>query len=94
MTTKDEECDYKLKVVLAGSTGVGKTNLVLRYTLATFNCETSTTIGVEFKAKLFRTNEGKVIKVQMWDTAGQERFRYTPPHSGPSPRPIIKEPWP
>ena len=54
--------------------GVGKSNLLSRFTRDEFNLESKSTIGVEFATKSIRT-EGKTIKAQIWDTAGQERYR-------------------
>ena len=61
-------------VVLIGDSGVGKSNLLSRFTRNEFNLESKSTIGVEFATKSI-TTEGKVIKAQIWDTAGQERYR-------------------
>jgi len=69
-----EEYDYLYKVVLIGDSGVGKSNLLSRFTRNEFNLETKSTIGVEFATRSIRT-EGKTIKAQIWDTAGQERYR-------------------
>ena len=75
MTSKDEEeYDYLFKVVLIGDSGVGKSNLLSRFTKNEFNLESRTTIGVEFATKCIEC-DGKVIKAQIWDTAGQERYR-------------------
>jgi len=57
-----------------GDSGVGKSNLIGRYTKDQFRVETKTTIGVEFGHKSLRI-DNKEIKAQIWDTAGQERFR-------------------
>ena len=70
----DEEYDYLFKVVLIGDSGVGKSNLLSRFTRNEFNLESKSTIGVEFATKSIQT-EGKTIKAQIWDTAGQERYR-------------------
>ena len=70
----DEEYDYLFKVVLIGDSGVGKSNLLSRFTRNEFNLESKSTIGVEFATKSI-TAEGKTIKAQIWDTAGQERYR-------------------
>lgn len=61
-------------VVLIGDSGVGKSNLLSRYTRNQFNLESKTTIGVEFATRSVTIGD-KVIKVQIWDTAGQERYR-------------------
>eukprot|EP00640_Fibrocapsa_japonica_P003967 CAMPEP_0113943266 /NCGR_PEP_ID=MMETSP1339-20121228/22467_1 /TAXON_ID=94617 /ORGANISM="Fibrocapsa japonica" /LENGTH=217 /DNA_ID=CAMNT_0000948095 /DNA_START=120 /DNA_END=773 /DNA_ORIENTATION=- /assembly_acc=CAM_ASM_000762 len=74
MAGKDDEYDYLFKVVLIGDSGVGKSNLLSRFTRNEFNLESKSTIGVEFATKSIQT-EGKIIKAQIWDTAGQERYR-------------------
>jgi len=70
----DDEYDYLFKVVLIGDSGVGKSNLLSRFTRNEFNLESKSTIGVEFATKSIQT-ENKTIKAQIWDTAGQERYR-------------------
>eukprot|EP00918_Siedleckia_nematoides_P057242 GHVU01124856.1.p1 GENE.GHVU01124856.1~~GHVU01124856.1.p1 ORF type:complete len:216 (+),score=21.02 GHVU01124856.1:137-784(+) len=71
---RDDYYDYLYKIVLIGDSGVGKSNLLSRFTKDEFNLESKSTIGVEFATKSVQT-EGKVIKAQIWDTAGQERYR-------------------
>ncbi|ORX89397.1 small GTPase [Basidiobolus meristosporus CBS 931.73] len=71
---RDEEYDYLFKVVLIGDSGVGKSNLLSRFTRNEFNLESKSTIGVEFATRTIQV-EGKTIKAQIWDTAGQERYR-------------------
>ena len=63
------------KIVLVGDSGVGKTNLLSRFTKNEFNLESRATIGVEFAAKTLTADNGEVIKAQIWDTAGQDRYR-------------------
>lgn len=72
--SRDEEYDYLFKVVLIGDSGVGKSNLLSRFTRNEFNLESKSTIGVEFATKSINV-DGKVVKAQIWDTAGQERYR-------------------
>ena len=75
MTSRgDDEYDYLFKVVLIGDSGVGKSNLLSRFTKNEFNLESKTTIGVEFATKTIEWGD-KIIKAQIWDTAGQERYR-------------------
>ncbi len=64
-----------LKIVLVGDSGVGKTNLLTRFSKNEFSLESKTTIGVEFATKTITTESGRVIKAQIWDTAGQDRYR-------------------
>jgi Ras-related protein Rab-11A len=69
-----EDFDFLFKIVLIGDTGVGKSNLLSRFTKNEFNLESKSTIGVEFATKNIPI-DNKVIKAQIWDTAGQERYR-------------------
>lgn len=47
----DEEYDYLFKIVLIGDSGVGKSNLLSRFTRNEFNIDSKTTIGVEFATR-------------------------------------------
>lgn len=67
-------CIKWLFVLLAGDSGVGKSNMLLRFTRGEFNLESKSTIGVEFATKSLKI-DGKILKAQIWDTAGQERYR-------------------
>jgi len=55
--------------ILKGDSGVGKTNLLSRFTKNEFNLESKPTIGVEFATKTIKVAT-KTIKCQIWDTAG------------------------
>ncbi|KAL1320083.1 hypothetical protein HN51_064826 [Arachis hypogaea] len=74
MARSDEEYDYLFKVVLIGDSGVGKSNLLSRFTRNEFCLESKSTIGVEFATRTLEV-EGRTVKAQIWDTAGQERYR-------------------
>jgi Ras-related protein Rab-11B len=54
-------------VVVIGDHGVGKSNLISRYTTNTFREDSKTTIGVEFGHKVVQV-DNKTIKAQIWDT--------------------------
>jgi Ras-related protein Rab-2A len=75
-------------MLTAGDSGVGKSNLMLRFTDNRYQSAHDVTIGVEFGARILsvqddKTNSTKNLKCQIWDTAGQESFksitRYPPP---------------
>jgi Ras-related protein Rab-11A len=72
--TEGSNYDYLFKVVLIGDSGVGKSNLLSRFTRNEFNLESKSTIGVEFATRSISV-DGKTVKAQIWDTAGQERYR-------------------
>jgi len=66
--------DMIYKILLIGDAGVGKSNLLQRYTDDPFSESHIATIGVDFKIRTVEM-DGKRVKLQIWDTAGQERFR-------------------
>lgn len=70
----DEAYNFVFKVVLIGESGVGKSNLLSRFTKNEFNHDSRTTIGVEFSTRTIEIN-GLTVKAQIWDTAGLERYR-------------------
>eukprot|EP01018_Ginkgo_biloba_P028530 Gb_30583 [translate_table: standard] len=70
----DDDYDYLFKAVLIGDSGVGKSNLLSRFTRNEFSLESKSTIGVEFATRSINVDD-KLIKAQIWDTAGQERYR-------------------
>lgn len=73
-TLSERRPDYLFKLCLIGDSGVGKSNMLSRFTRDVFHLESKSTIGVEFATRCIE-HEGKVIKAQIWDTAGQERYR-------------------
>ena len=58
---------YLYTVVLIGDSGVGKSNLLSRFTRNEFNLESKSTIGVEFATRSIQV-DNKTIKAQIWDT--------------------------
>jgi small GTP-binding protein len=68
--TKTSSHDLTLKVIIIGDSGVGKTNLLTRYSEGIFKDSYVATIGVDFKIKVIDLN-GQRVKLQIWDTAGQ-----------------------
>ncbi|CAM9093002.1 unnamed protein product [Chrysoparadoxa australica] len=63
----------KIKLLMLGDSGVGKSSIMERFALDTFNPSLVGTVGVDFKLKTV-TVDGEQVVVQVWDTAGQERF--------------------
>ncbi|KAJ2822135.1 Rab GTPase ypt31 [Coemansia sp. 'formosensis'] len=79
MAASNDEYDFLFKIVLIGDSGVGKSNLLSRFTRNEFNLESKSTIGVEFATRSIQV-DSKTIKAQIWDTgthntSGQERYR-------------------
>ncbi|KAF2318943.1 hypothetical protein GH714_011916 [Hevea brasiliensis] len=61
----DHEYDYLFKIVLIGDSGVGKSNILSRFTRNEFCLESKSTIGVEFATRTLQV-EGKTVKAQIW----------------------------
>ena len=76
MTEEENEkkYDYIFKLILIGSSGVGKSSILQRYVQKIFNTEYTCTIGVDFFMKTNNIRD-KSIKLQLWDTAGTEKFK-------------------
>ena len=62
---------YKLKMVMLGDSGTGKSCVIHRFIFNTYNEFSNATIGAQFLTKTVDEN----YKIDIWDTAGQERFR-------------------
>jgi len=63
-----------MKLLIVGAAGVGKSQILSRYTEDSFTETYLSTIGIDFRVKTVEIL-GKTIKFQIWDSAGQERFR-------------------
>lgn len=70
MQKKDQSYDYLIKLLVIGDSGVGKTNMLLRFSENNFMTSHLTTIGIDFKIKTIQLGKDKV-RLQIWDTAGQ-----------------------
>lgn len=70
----EKELGAVCKVVMAGESGVGKTQLIQRFAKGVFATESMNTVGIELLQKVVTVGEYNV-RVQMWDTGGQEKFR-------------------
>lgn len=74
-------CDIiAIRRLTIGDSGVGKSNLMLRFTDNRYQSAHDVTIGVEFGARILSVEDDKTaltknLKCQIWDTAGQESFK-------------------
>ncbi|KAM4669810.1 ras-related protein Rab-17 isoform 3-T3 [Amazona ochrocephala] len=64
---------YPYKVVLLGSTSVGKSSLAYRYVKNDFK-ESLPTVGCSFFTQMLNM-EVATVKLEIWDTAGQEKYQ-------------------
>ena len=70
----DPDNNKEIKMILIGQAGCGKTSIISKYTLNTFNQNYMTTTCCTFITKNFEYN-GKNYNINIWDTAGQEKYR-------------------
>jgi small GTP-binding protein len=65
--------EVKIKLILVGDSGAGKSSFLKRKVDDMFNPEFVSTIGVDFNTlKFYKGNY--LFKTYIWDTAGQEKF--------------------
>lgn len=63
--------ELKVKVILLGDGGVGKTSIAKRYTQGTFSETYKPSLGVDFMVKRVEI-DNRFFKMLVFDTAGQE----------------------
>ena len=74
MNNKDKDY-YSIKFIIIGDTGVGKTQIIYRYTNGEFRNENmASTIGVYFSSKNIQISD-KIFHLELWDTGGMESFK-------------------
>ena len=69
----------KIKTVLLGDSGVGKTSIAVRLSTDEFNERSQPTVGAAFFSFASQTPDGTALEFEIWDTAGQERYRSLAP---------------
>ena len=69
-----QQQENAIKIIILGSSSVGKTCILQKAFENEFNQNSLSTIGIDFKTKFFKFDDTKV-KVNYIDTAGQEKFR-------------------
>ena len=63
-----------LKIILVGSSGVGKTCLIATYFRQSFDFQTPPTVAPAYSCSDVKKADGTIVSLQIWDTAGQERY--------------------
>ena len=64
-----------LKIIILGSSEVGKTCILNRYFHNDFKENLLSTVGIDLQTKFFKFDGDQKIKVNYIDTAGEEKFR-------------------
>ena len=78
MIIPNNDLVYEKKLVLLGSSTVGKTSILNRLMRDSFTNETVNTIGSSVKTKDI-TVDNITVQLQIWDTGGHERFKSLTP---------------
>ena len=65
------EKDFRFKITVVGDPAVGKTTLVKRYTVGSFQKDYIATLGAQF-SNYEEMIEGQQVKLTIWDIAGQK----------------------
>ena len=74
MSKKENEENLKVKIILVGNSGIGKTSIINRFYNNTFLEVLPSTHSMNFISKEIKINK-KTIIANIWDTAGQEQYR-------------------
>ncbi|MFX0133008.1 MAG: Rab family GTPase [Candidatus Hodarchaeota archaeon] len=64
---------FGFKIVVVGDSAVGKTSLIKRYTINTFEKDYISTLGMHF-SRYEEMLSGIMVELFLWDLAGQESF--------------------
>ena len=70
----DDDGNIKIKTILIGESGVGKTNLINIAKEIKFNDREESTVNCSFFKKEMIVQE-KIFNVYLWDTIGQEKLK-------------------
>ncbi len=70
--------DRRLRLVLIGNSGVGKSAFLTQWVGEGFNRFLGATVGIDSRQKRVEI-AGKIVSILIYDTAGQERFRSIAP---------------
>ncbi|MFX0103077.1 MAG: Rab family GTPase [Candidatus Hodarchaeota archaeon] len=64
---------FKVKLIVCGDPGVGKTSLILRYTSDAFTRTYLPTLGMQISQKVVNYKKFRIV-FTIWDLAGQSKF--------------------
>ncbi|OAE26503.1 hypothetical protein AXG93_815s1660 [Marchantia polymorpha subsp. ruderalis] len=66
--------NLRIKLVLLGDSGVGKSCIVLQFVRGQFDPSSKVTVGASFLSQTVALKDSTTVKFEIWDTAGQERY--------------------
>ncbi|MHA2287205.1 MAG: Rab family GTPase [Promethearchaeota archaeon] len=65
---------FRIKVIIIGEAGVGKTSLVKKFVSSRFTSDYRVSIGANLFVKELKINSNVDVSIQIWDIAGQEKW--------------------
>ncbi|CAL9165611.1 unnamed protein product, partial [Musa hybrid cultivar] len=71
-STAPESKNLRVKLVLLGDSGVGKSCIVIRFVRGRFDPTSQVTVGASFLSQTLVLQDSTTVKFEIWDTAGQE----------------------
>ena len=66
--------NFRIKTIIIGEPGVGKTSLVKKFISGHFSQDYRASIGTNLYVKEYRLNSAHNVTIQIWDIAGQEKW--------------------
>jgi len=70
---KKDDYDFLFKICITGNSGVGKSNMIMRFAHDKYNPQQTATVGIDFVTGQRKVGK-HIVHYQIWDTSGQERF--------------------
>jgi small GTP-binding protein len=64
-----------VKLILLGSSGVGKTTLIHSFCTQTFSQDSVSTVAPAFSEMTLEIDNGTLVTLQIWGTADQEQYQ-------------------
>ena len=65
----------EIKIITLGETAVGKSSFIIRYAQDKFSSNYISTLGLDYRQRKIKLEDGREINLRLFDTAGQERYK-------------------
>ena len=73
--SENKDTIKKVKIVLLGEEGVGKTNILSQFIEHIFLDNSQPTLSASYRSKNLILDNETQIKIELWDTSGKEKLR-------------------
>ncbi|OHT10926.1 Ras-related protein Rab-24 [Tritrichomonas foetus] len=75
MTTQHSASQASIKLIIVGTSGVGKTSLIASFFHRKFDINPNQTVAPAFCGANIQIDNNMTVDLQIWDTAGQEQYQ-------------------